>query len=564
MSNSKLPDETSPLNEEASWFSPAVRYEGEGHAEFLDPHGYVTGPGWVEFREDGVARGGLTIHEADADEHLPMGLFQLFQRQRPVPGDEPGSLTLSIGLESKSNDCVALVIVCPDGAFTAHAPIGYGHTLSWSVEKPESTTLTFQLFNGIFLVNESAPKYWVLPLTNFISRYRPAPSSNSSHPLRLRKTTAPPEDGSEQDLLIARFHADQQNRLITFSYKGRPAHIEPLLDHDDRENRLLEGKDRRLATALMVGELPREVRSEEQLNQYLRPDLLHLLSLATGSEVGAPWVELRDEASGLVARVHFSYGQPAFAKGHRSIDETIHGGTGSLLTHGALSDIYDSAMLRVTIKHIVQGGLRSLTIEDRLSHLIRALDGLCKMEGISGHVSVTELLTQQETGAVRKIVKRAAGDVRKLADDANREGNGQTARIYGEVAQRISKSTTVTTGFGADVSELIRKQGLHDLEVVEVYFANNPREDKRDWLAILSFYRGLVMHQGYIDFDRNPSAIQDASILMDHLHDLLIRMIFKRIGYSGKYQPKVIKMTTDSEIDWVKPHTPPFHLGYEA
>jgi len=213
-------------------------------------------------------------------------------------------------------------------------------------------------------------------------------------------------------------------------------------------------------------------------------------------------------------------------------------------------------------KHLVRGGLHGLTVEDRLSHLIRALDGLCKMFKISGHVSVSDVLTQQETGAVRKIVKRAAEEVRQLSEEARRRGNDKAADIYSNVAERISNSTKVQRGFGADVSELIRGEGLHDLEVVEAFFTANPRNDGRDWLSLLSYYRGLVMHNGYIDFDGQPTARQDASALLDHLHDLLLRLMLKRLGYGGTYQPTVIRLTTDSELDWVKPDTPPRRLGY--
>lgn len=420
-------------------FEPAVRYEGIGQAEFKDPHGVVAGPAWVEFDEAGVARGALAIQQVATDERLPMGLWQLFHSDRPVADEEPGSLVLSIGLESTANPCVAVVIQTEQGTFTAHDPVGYSHKHGWLLDQPETTTLTFQLFNGVFLASEAAPKYWVLPLTNFVSQFRPAGLEWAYHPLRLRVVPEVQTEGPWQDQVISRSRADQQNHLIVFEYKGRPAFIEPLLDYADREQRLKDGRDRRLVTALMVGELPADVRSEQQLERYLRPDLLHLLALATGSELGAPWVELRDGTAGLVARVHTSFGKPHYAPGHRAIDEAIHGGTGTLLTHGATSGIYESAMLRVMAKHLVRGGLRVLTVEDRLSHLIRALDGLCKMLGVSGQVSVTDLLTQQETGAVRKIVNRAARDVRKLADQAKREGQDNTAAVYQDVTQRISK-----------------------------------------------------------------------------------------------------------------------------
>jgi len=264
-----------------------VRYEGAGRAEFEDPHGFVEGPAWVEFDESGVARGELVVEQFAAEERLPLGLHQLFQHDRPVPGDEPGSLVLSIGLDSRSNECLALTVQAEHGVFTAHRPIGYSHNHAWILHQPETTTLRFQLFNGVFLASETGPWYWMLPVTNFVSRYRPATSELAHHPLRLREVPEVPEEGTWQELVIARSRADLQNQLIDFAYKDRQAYIEPLLDHEDRARRLKEGRDRRLVTALMIGELPPGVRTEEEIRRFLPPDLILLLSLASGTEVGA-------------------------------------------------------------------------------------------------------------------------------------------------------------------------------------------------------------------------------------------------------------------------------------
>jgi hypothetical protein len=551
---SELPGENPMLD--SLGFRSAVRYDGLGRADFKDPRGFVIGPAWVEFDETGVAEGSLFVEKAAANEHLPLGLFQLFQSDRPVPGDVPGSLELSLGLESRANPCLTFAVKTAHGLFFAKEPIGYGHKLSITAGQGESTTLSFQLFNGVYAASEAAPKYWLLPLTNFVSRFRAAPHGWAQHPLRFHRVT-------EGDQEVAQPFAARSDKLIVFEYKGREAFIEPVPNYEERQQRLKDGRDRRLVTAMMVGELPADVRHEEQLRRYLRPDLLSLLSLATGSEVGAPWVEIRGATAELVARFHTSFDEPHFAPGHTAIDEIIHHGIGRLLSQGTKSIIYDSALLRVTSKHLVRGGLRSLTVEDRLSHLIRALDGLCKMLGISGQVTVTDLLSQRDVGNVRKIVKRAAREVRRLAELAEREGRDDTARVYKDVALRISNSTKVQTGFGADVAKLVRGHDLYDLDVVSAYFDANPRNDRRDWLSLLSYYRGLVIHDGYIDFDRNQDARDDASALLDHLHDMLLRIMLKRLDYDGDYQPTVIKMNTKSGLDWVTPETPPFHLGYE-
>lgn len=313
----------------------------------------------------------------------------------------------------------------------------------------------------------------------------------------------------------------------------------------------------------MVGELPPEVATPQQVEKYLPADLPALLSLATGSEVGTQWIETRDQSGALVSRIHTPTRSLQYTRGHRAIDGIIHPGIGLLLGNGSQSAIFDSPRLRVTTKHLVRGGQSGLTIEDRLSYLIRALDGLCKMEGISGTVSVSDVLDQKQANELKKIVKHAAGEVRKLSEAAKRDGDSISAATYQRVSQRMSNSTTLDNGFGADLTELLHRFHLHDLEVVTKYLETNPRSDKRNWLALISYYRGLVFHSGYIDFDAHPDAAEDAVTILFHLHDLLLRIQLKRLGYTAHYQPTVIKMTAEYALDWVTPETPPRRLGYE-
>ena len=48
----------------------------------------------------------------------------------------------------------------------------------------------------------------------------------------------------------------------------------------------------------------------------------------------------------------------------------------------------------------------------------------------------------------------------------------------------------------------------------------------------------------------------------DHLHDLLIRVIFKTIGYDGPYQSPIPPLMQWDSVDWVTPTTAPGLLGF--
>jgi hypothetical protein len=46
---------------------------------------------------------------------------------------------------------------------------------------------------------------------------------------------------------------------------------------------------------VVVGELPEAIQTDEQMQRCLPQDLLSLRSLATGTDVGAPLIELRKD-----------------------------------------------------------------------------------------------------------------------------------------------------------------------------------------------------------------------------------------------------------------------------
>jgi len=257
---------------EQAWFETRVRYEGMGEAEFGDPHGIVAGPAWVEFDETGLTRGGLDIQRFAPAEELPMGIFQFFQQDRPEQTEE--GYTLALDLDSRSNECVRLTIVADDGVFSAWAPIGYSHTMRWSVDDGGGYSLKFQFFNGAYHRSSAPPRYWVLPLINFVSGLRPAALEESEHPLRLLKFPALPDDSDPERRSFAIINRRNRNRIELFAYRGHRAHIEPMLDYSDRVSRLEGAHEHRLVTALMVGDLPAQIRSVETLDDFLPYHLL--------------------------------------------------------------------------------------------------------------------------------------------------------------------------------------------------------------------------------------------------------------------------------------------------
>src|SRR5207253_809087 len=101
------------------------------------------------------------------------------------------------------------------------------------------------------------------------------------------------------------------------------------------------------------------------------------LGLSSGRTVGVPFVELRGAAGELIARMHVRIGDAGQSRGTGLIDEQINSSTGPLLTSFLVSDVRDAVWFRVMLKHLLGAFTGGGTIEDRLSHLLRAVEGAC-------------------------------------------------------------------------------------------------------------------------------------------------------------------------------------------
>jgi hypothetical protein len=162
-----------------------------------------------------------------------------------------------------------------------------------------------------------------------------------------------------------------------------------------------------------------------------------------------------------------------------------------------------------------------------------------------------------------RIIRHAARGIRKLADQIELGENERVAAELRRVAERIPRSLELERGFGVKVEELMKTHHLADPQVIEKFVESSGFGQGRNWSSALSYYRGMVMHSGYLDIEGDPRAARDVSILIDHLHDVLIRIMLKMLDYPGPYQPSTIGLTVDYPIDWVTAETLPRRLGYE-
>lgn len=438
----------------------------------------------------------------------------------------------------EDNKCAKFIVRMKEGIFSSE---GLENIFYYS---NQSHLIFFFLTSQFIASDESQPKYWVLPLLNFVSEFSQG-IPRLKHPLRINEL---------------------DSRVIKFDFGKKIAFIEPLSDYLDRKNSLYSGKEKNKITSIMVGELGDNSMELADLEKWFPFGFLYVLGVATGSEVSASWIEFRSQDGHLVRRVHPSLKVPCFFRGHVAIDELFNIGIGSLLTNFQSLDLLNELYFTAAMENSVKGGLHHLTSEDKLSYIFRGLDGLCEKYNLKRYDLRNDLELEQKE-KVERIVKDALKSVEAGLSSLEKEVRGQGKRhqadniniILGKMRQN---QPYFDTSFGRAVISLMYKFDLNDAEVVELYYESNPRWDKRKWIQVLPYYRGKTMHSGYFKFHENENYREDVPRISNHLHDILLRIILKILDYKGTYHPTVKRIKSTDSIDWVQQGTNASELGY--
>lgn len=70
------------------------------------------------------------------------------------------------------------------------------------------------------------------------------------------------------------------------------------------------------------------------------------------------------------------------------------------------------------------------------------------------------------------------------------------------------------------------------------------------------------MHRGFLELRDGHLAFEEVWAIWKHVHDILIRIVLKMIGYTGTYQPAIRDEQVAKPVDWVTPDLPATELGY--
>jgi hypothetical protein len=566
------PEDFSPTG--SDWFSPTLEYVGRCKVEFSSPPGSVEGPATVSVDEAGdvtvemVPEPG-SLQTDDPTRYGLIGFFSGKEFAREVGG---GVTRLD---PSATNPCTNLEVMTPRGTFRTADVISYG--TDSVLDTGEVRKATFAVGLSTFDAADAGDaEYWVLPLANFLSEFRQRPSDELyRHPLRIfptpkvpDKITHIPVEHPDKEVLgerakLSLYFAHSRDWLIRFEFGGGLGFVERLADYGESEQLLLKGKERHKTTAVMVG--PTEdapADTFERMREWFPFDVLSLLTLATGTEVGCPWVEIRDEDGRLVRRFHKFLGAKPFRKGRRLMEEIPMSAGDGIRATGRLiecacsrSNDLGETFVRIAIVHLVRAKYEDQTLDDQMSHLARGFETLCKR-----YRTIKEALGRNLGAAQREDVqdtlRTAADQIRGL----KAAGGPGGAAALDRIAARVQSADQRDNMFGMAVMKLIKSFWLADAHILEDHYRTRPG----GWAGLLSDYRGDVTHHGYLDILEAGHDVEEIVAVTYHLHDALARVVLKILRFDGGYKPGVIpQRMMPVRVNWVKPHYTAEILGYK-
>jgi hypothetical protein len=168
--------------------------------------------------------------------------------------------------------------------------------------------------------------------------------------------------------------------------------------------------------------------------------------------------------------------------------------------------------------------------------------------------------------AVKQALAEAFKKIREIEDAATTAGDHTASATLGTIGGRVTNAANAERKFGLALADLLQRVGLPDAAVVDEYLKSNPRPDGREhWVDIVSHYRTDVIHYGHLHLGSEGEGWRDVWTIINHLHDVMARILLQTLGYDGGYQPAVVtRPSIPYEVDWVKPDTSARALGYSA
>jgi uncharacterized protein YlzI (FlbEa/FlbD family) len=356
---------------------------------------------------------------------------------------------------------------------------------------------------------------------------------------------------------------------IKFQFNGFDCWIEPLPDYDKKKEELLSGKSQQLITAIVV----QEFGDSEKLNikyngnrnqiDLIPLEIVEILGFISGSQVQPPWSEFRNSNYEVIERIYnYIYLFP-FEEGHiimnidsKETNQKCNKAISSLLEQSLLSGKLNESYMRVCLRLLIKAGHINLFLEDRKIYTVRCFEIILKQYKCDIK-NLTEGLNDHQINNIQSAIDKATAEIQLI------NGNEKQKESINKIIDRIKTARQKGDQFGMSVCKLLANNNFQfqDEKIIDNFYKTNPRPDKQNFAKVLSNYRGAVIHEGYFDFN-NKYNFKDVVIFLNHLHDILIRILLTELGYCGQYNSPITTPDSIKLTDWVNPNTSAEELGY--
>jgi hypothetical protein len=377
-----------------------------------------------------------------------------------------------------------------------------------------------------------------------------------------------PDNLPSDKLTKARFIANSKNQLVAFAFDGSAAFIEHLVAYDEAKADLKNHRSFNRVTSMMVGNIPSGAGFEpEEVQEWFPADVLFGLTFASGSRIGMGPIELRNQDGHLCARIHLAFTSGRYADGHVTLSDLIHSnvtgsGLGSFLTYLLHASAVSMRRIRLLAAAIDLSQNALETPDHAFAFIVRALDGLANDLQLTRSNLKTELPTAIGD-QVGNLLLGASKSIRRLSRGGSLCLDPSAKTALARIADRTLSADSTDDKFGLSLGRILNHYKLDDEAAIASFYAKYPRNDGFCWAQALDFYRGRVIHCGFIDYSAGIE-IMDVVCCTRHLIDIAIRVCLRELCYTGTYNPFNMAATQQCPIDWIKTEQDIGLFGYNG
>ena len=540
------------------WFQPELTYEGLGVLTLRGQRRVIRGPARVSIGSNGSTTASMTVSESllEGDATADQSRTSASDGRRPARAisfdeseDWSGSLHIQTpeGLLSTAMDCYC----------TGALPVS---------PSPGQQIQLFLLVTEFRTSCAGNAAYWVAALGNFDASYFNDRRGFAAHPLLLRRPAPIVPEDEEKESFLARVLGPPDNGVIAFEFRDDLGFIDWVASPEDPNQRLKPDEGSFRITAAMVCGVHDEHTAGSGAGDldWLPFDFTELLALATGAPVRIPWWEFRAGDGQLLRRVHIHSHPKPYVTWQPAIPHRVPG-VGTLLTKASRSEYFGRTELRVALRLLLQARSNIGAIDESLRSLFVASETLCNLVLRRVKVYARDVLDETRLKTFKSALEEATQKLKVLREEPLIENEHQWRPSFLEgVMTQLTElpNRPQEPGFAKRMELLLADSELPDAEILDSYCATHREIGEARWSRLLAKYRGNTTHLGYVGIGEKGHDAQGILTVNRHLQDVLLRVILKKLGYDGEYQPAVFTMGAPSRLDWVRKTTPASVLGF--